>query len=141
MSQPSQSGYGRYQSYGNAPIASGGGGSGGGHGGYAGPPSNQSFYPTGPSDAPYPPSNGPQPFYFIPPSQQGQGGPQSYQPKQDNASHDDLYAAPPQQTNTAARPASMSFDPRPSGAQGGGHPGAGPQELGTSSFDSPVVAN
>jgi hypothetical protein len=130
MSHSGQPAYGR-------PFNTFSGGPPGGYGGgYTGSSNPNQYYQQGQSDAPYPPSNGPQPFYFIPPSQHGQGNQQTIQPKPENVSSEDLYSAPPR-TNTAARPASIAFDPRVSAAPHG----AGPQELATSSFDSPITSN
>src|ERR1700712_5795950 len=135
MSHPPQPTYGRpAYTYGGAPPAQQPAYSAAGYGNQ--PPQSQDprYYSPGPQEQQYPPSNNPQPFYFVPPTQQGQGQPQS--PPQ-NSSTDDLYAAPPVRTNLAQRPASIAFDPRVTAAAGG-PPGAIPHELATGSFDSPV---
>jgi signal transducing adaptor molecule len=113
-------------------------------GGYApqGQQPDQRYYSPGPAEPQYPPQGGPQPFYFIPPSQQGQNPAQGRgrTPSNPNASTDDLYTAPPARTNASdPRRQTIAFDPRtaaPGGAVGT-HPG-GPQELATGAFDSPI---
>lgn len=113
-------------------------------GGYApqGQQPDQRFYSSGPAEPQYPPQGGPQPFYFIPPSQQGQAPAQGQgrTPSNPNASSDDLYAAPPPRTNANdPRRQTIAFDPRTAapGGAAGAHPG-GPQELATGAFDSPI---
>lgn len=98
---------------------------------------DQRYYSPAPAEPQYPPQGGPQPFYFIPPSQQGQAPaqPRGRTPSNPNASSDDLYAAPPARTNANdPRRQTIAFDPRPSAPGGGG----GPQELATGAFDSPI---
>lgn len=109
------------------------------------------YYSPGPQqqqEQQYPPQNGPQPFYFIPPSQQqqmAQQPPQSQQQPQrispkPTTTQDDLYAAPPQRTNTMGsigRPQTMYAGG--SSAVGISQSGSGSvQELATGSFDSPI---
>lgn len=111
-------------------------------GGYApqGQQPDQRYYSPGPAEPQYPPQGGPQPFYFIPPSQQGQVPARGRTPSNPNASTDDLYSAPPARTNANdPRRQTIAFDPRTAAPGGaiGGHVG-GPQELATGSFDSPV---
>ncbi|KAE9977422.1 ESCRT-0 subunit protein hse1 [Venturia inaequalis] len=101
---------------------------------------DQRYYSPAPAEpqSQYPPQGGPQPFYFIPPSQQGQAPAQGRgrTPSNPNASSDDLYAAPPARTNANdPRRQTIAFDPRPSAP--GGVVG-GPQELATGAFDSPI---
>lgn len=112
-------------------------------GGYApqGQQPDQRYYSPAPTEPQYPPQGGPQPFYFIPPSQQGQAPAQGRgrTPSNPNASSDDLYAAPPNRTNANdPRRQTIAFDPRPSAPSGayGEHPVA--QELATAAFDSPI---
>lgn len=94
-----------------------------------GPPANepQRFY-TPAQEHQYPPQSAPSPFYMIPPGQQG-GPPQVNINKPGSA---DPYAAnKPQRMGSVGRPQSMAY-----GAPGVG--GGTPQELATSTFDSPI---
>ncbi|KAF2091612.1 hypothetical protein K490DRAFT_70421 [Saccharata proteae CBS 121410] len=112
MSQPAQPAYGR-QPYNYGP------GGPGYAGGYPpqGPPAQdpQRFYSPGPSDpsyGAYPPQNGPQPFFMMPPNQGS--------PKPANA---DPYGQPGvQRVPVGGRPQSVAY----------------PQELATHAYDSPV---
>ncbi|KAF2398665.1 hypothetical protein EJ06DRAFT_583330 [Trichodelitschia bisporula] len=146
MSQPPQPTYGRpAYTYGGAPTTAQAPGYsvGGAYPAQAPNPEGRYFSPA-PQEPNYPPQNAPQPFYFVPPSQQAQGQPP--RPSSNtNASSDDLYANPPSRTNTdSARPQTM-YDTIPAAgglsAPGAAAPAAGlglPQELASGSFDSPI---
>jgi signal transducing adaptor molecule len=124
------------QSY--APPSAAGAGYGAPYSQQAPPPQSDPRYASPPpqSDPQYPPQNGPQPFYFVPP---GQGGnaprPRTSSNPAAAASTDDLYTHPgaPARTNTANDPRRQTI----AFGTGAGQVGI-PQELATGSFDSPV---
>ncbi|KAI9712819.1 MAG: ESCRT-0 subunit protein hse1 [Bogoriella megaspora] len=84
----------------------------------------QRYYSPTPQEGNYPPQSGPQPFYFIPPGQQAPGAPiQAPPPDHLNPTPAiDPYAPQQQQSHINRRPVSTY---------------TGPQELATTSFDSP----
>jgi signal transducing adaptor molecule len=145
MSQPPQQSYGRpaysygappsHQSYGAPPPQQAGGYGGAGGGGYQPAPDPRFQSPPPQSEPQYPPQNGPQPFYFVPPDQQVNQPPPRAQstthPAPAAVSTDDLYTQPARTNVNDPRRQTIAF------GQGANQIGI-PQELATGSFDSPV---
>ncbi|KAI9717459.1 MAG: ESCRT-0 subunit protein hse1 [Chrysothrix sp. TS-e1954] len=105
--------------------------------GYGRPPPGAGYAPQQDQQPPYPPQNGPSPFYMIPPgSQQSHAPPPHPDNQRPTTTSPRPYSTPYQQQQ---QPPPQQLPNRNSVATF--HSGGGPQELATTSYESPTAPN